>query len=170
MSIVSYDKFRAYVAIDGDDLDTSLMEQPEMYHHVSEQHIFAVATRDHLKLELDELTAELDQEIRQQAAEDDEKLTEGAISNRLKLKPDVKKLTREYLVAKGEAEKWGALKESFSKRSDALKSLVSLRIGERRDLALESGAGQTRNTYVADLAERNRQAAAELRRNRRNKG
>lgn len=157
------DKFKQYLAIDTNALDECLMQQPEVYHHVSERYVLAVGKRDTKKLDLEELTTELDITYRAKAAEAEEKFTETSLANRIKGQPKVKTLTREHLEAKQEADSWAALKESFQQRSHALRDLVALKLGERRDLALEGGAGQAKNA----LAEHNRQRAGELRRARR---
>lgn len=151
------DEFRAFLKID--DLDACLVEQAEVYHHVSEQYILAVSRRDADKLNHEELLAQLDRDIRSKAADAGEKLTEGAIESRLTILPKVKESARKCLDSKTETDRWGALKESFQQRSHALRELVALRLGERRDLALEGGAGQAR----AALAENIRTRAGEMR-------
>jgi phosphoglycolate phosphatase-like HAD superfamily hydrolase len=162
-----YEAYRAFLEIDDHDLDGCLMQQPEAYHYASEQHVFAVARHDEAKLILEETTAELDQDVRARAAKANEKLTEGAIEARLTGLPKIKELTRALLNAKKEAATWAALKDSFSQRSHALRDLVALRLGERRDLAMEAGSGQLRGSLTAYKSEEVRAATAEIRRQQR---
>lgn len=146
--------FKTFLAIDTTALDECLMQQPEVYHHVSERYVWAVGARDTKKLDLEEMTTELDIMLREKAQETGEKFTETSLANRIKGYPKIKKLTREYLAAKQEADSWAALKESFQQRSHALRDLVALKLGERRDLALESGATQSRNAIAEDVRKR----------------
>lgn len=153
--------YRKFLSIDKTALDECLMEQPEVYHHVSNQYTLAVARRDLIKMELEEEIAVLDRSIRDKAAAEEEKLTEGAISNRIKVLPKIKEKSRRLLDAKLEADQWGALKEGFQQRSFALREVVAIMLREQGDLSLEGGAGQAK----AMLAERNRREASKLRQN-----
>ena len=164
---MNYDECRQFLRIDRNDLDNCLQQQPEAYHHAAEAYILAVAQRDETKLILEELTAELETGVRKTASATGEKLTESAIQARLTGLPKIQTLTRKLLDAKLEADRWAALKESFQQRSHALRDLVALRLGERRDLAMESGSGQVRQNYIAQESERIREATADLRRQRR---
>jgi hypothetical protein len=155
---------RAYLAIDRDNLDDCLMQQPEVYYSVAQALALANADRDACKLDLEELQAQLDQDIRAEALRKDEKLTETSLQNRLKTLPKMQDIQRVLLKKRQEAESWQMLKEAFQQRSYMLKEIVALFIAQRHDLALEGGVGQARASLTADKADQNRVAAGALRR------
>ena len=167
-AISELDRYRQHLAIDRNDLDTCLTEQPECHYHVSQACAIATAERDKLKLELEELTAKLGLDLRDQATRRDEKLTEGALAQKLTGTPKIQELQRALLTKRQEAESWGVLKEAFQQRSFMLRELVALFIAQRHDLALEGGAGQARATLASSVAEQNRASAGAIRRARRN--
>jgi len=158
----SPDDFLPSLAIDRGDLDGCLTEQPETYYHVSQEFASAVAERDQTKLELEELQASLGQELRAIALREEEKLTETGLQQKLTAHPKIQDLQRVLLQKRKDADRWQALKESFSQRSFMLRELVALFIAQRHDLAIESGAGQART--VRELSESTRKEAGRLRR------
>ena len=155
----SLDEWRKRLAINSNQLDICLTEQPESYYHVAVGYAEAVAERDSVKLALEELQAKLDQDFRAEALRKDEKVTEGGLQQKLRTMPKVQELQQKFLDARTEAESWLVLKEAFQQRSFMLRELVALFIAQRRDLDMEAGAGQAK----ANLAESNR---TELRRRR----
>lgn len=146
---------RKQLAIDNGQLDVCLTRQPELYYAVGNGYAEAVAERDSVKLELEELQAKLDQDFRAEAARKDEKITEAGLQQKLRTMPKVQELQQKFLDARTEAESWLVLKEAFQQRSFMLRELVALFIAQRRDLDLESGVGQAK----ASLAESNRTEA-----------
>src|ERR1700757_192795 len=96
--------------INPDALDDCLVEQPGYFYHVAEAVSEANARRDTIKLELEEVTAELDQDLRAKAAAEEEKITETSLQNRLRTMPKLKALQRKYLEARTDADRWVALK------------------------------------------------------------
>lgn len=131
--------------IDPDDLDTCLVDQPGYFYHVAEQVAHANARRDTIKLELEEKTADLDKEVRKNALNAEEKVTEGGIQNRLRTMPAIQTLQRKYLDAKTEADRWAALKEAYQQRSFMLRELVALQLANFHNLGVERGAVSARH-------------------------
>src|ERR1035437_9990232 len=138
----SIEKYRHFLEIDQDALDECLMQQPTVYYNVAQAFALANAERDACKLDLEELQAQLDQDIRAEALRKDEKLTETSLQNRLKTLPKMQDIQRVLLKKRQEAESWQMLKEAFQQRSYMLKEIVALFIAQRHDLALEGGVGQ----------------------------
>ena len=166
-TVSELERYRGHLAIDQDDLDKCLMEQPEVYYVVAQAVANTTAERDKLKLELEELQAKLGLDLRDQATRRNEKLTEGGLEQKLAGMPKIQELQRSLLTKRQEAESWGVLKEAFQQRSFMLRELVALFIAQRHDLALEGGAGQARATLAANAAAANQAAAGALRRSRR---
>src|SRR5512144_1056134 len=87
---LSLQELRQKLVIDRDDLDTALVEQPELFYHAAEAHAMAIAERDATKLALEETNAEQDKRIREHAFRNDIKITEPAIERQIKLVPLIK--------------------------------------------------------------------------------
>jgi hypothetical protein len=133
------DDFRARLAIDRSDIDTMLEDHPILTLEVGEMQTAAIAVRDAMKLELEELHAYLDQKIRHDAAVAEEKTTEKAIENQIVNSKEMKALQRKYLDAKAEADSWGPMREAVNQRSYALRALVDLDL-KRMSIELNMGA------------------------------
>ena len=156
-------ELRAYLSIDKLALDDCLIEQPEIFYKVANALTFAVAQRDATKLDLEEARAELDEQFRKQAYEEERKyerkkghpappkLTEGAIQNRIRNTPRIRALENEFLARREEADQWAALKEAFHQRSFMLREIVALQLSQRRD---EDAASGGQNAYTRMAARR----------------
>lgn len=149
--------------IDPDDLDGCLVNQPGYFFNAAEAFSAANAARDTAKLELKELMAQLDQDVRRQAVELEEKITEVALSNRIMILPNVKVANRLVLQLSKEADDLQALKEAYVQRSYALKDLTAREIAQMNNLGVERGStGQRR-----DVGDRVRDRQEQARRDRR---
>lgn len=138
-------EYREKLKIDEDDLDACLVEQAELFLHVAEALVEANAARDTLKLQLEEVTAELDRDIRARAAAADEKITEAGIQNQLRTLPRIRDLRQDFVEAGAECERWGALKDSYRERSFMLRELNASQIARLHNLSLERGAAGARH-------------------------
>lgn len=151
--------FRSYLRIDADGLDECLMEQPDLYYQVAENYARVVAERDAAKLNVDELSAQLDQKYRAEAVESDTKITEAQMQNKVRSAKPMMEAQRELATLKLDADSWAAMKEAFSQRSFMLRELVSLHIARLRELSMERSSGVDRN----QLADTHREVAGRQR-------
>jgi hypothetical protein len=165
---LSRDNLRDQLSIDKDDLDTSLIEQPDLYYHVAECFSEAVADRDSAKLDLEQALAGLDEQLRQEAAAREEKVTEVLIQRRLATHPRIQELERSSLRLRAEVDKWQALKEAYQQRSFMLRELVQMLISRLSNVGLERGVNSSRGSLRDAVAESNHEAASRVRRDRRN--
>jgi hypothetical protein len=140
------ERYRRKLAIDRDDLDLCLQEQPELFYQVSEGQVLANASRDATKLMLEEAEAAEDDRLRTQAAKHAEKITEPEIKRAIKQAPEVKRLGQEYLEFKTLAARWGVLKESYEQRSYMLKELVSTHLSR---ISARGSMGGARDEIIA---------------------
>jgi hypothetical protein len=138
------ESFRGELEIDRSDLESCLQNQAGLFYDIASAQVQAAAIRDAAKLDMDELHASLDKEIREAAAVNEEKTTETGIANAIKNEQRMQKAQRAHLDAKTEAEEWGAMKEAFHQRSYMLRELVALEI-KRMSLELDVSAAE-RNT------------------------
>lgn len=154
------DQLQEQLAIDRDDLDSSLADQPNLYFHVADVYSRALADREKAQSELSKMKAKIDNEIRYRIAEEGVKRTEGSIEKEMKGDERYHEARAEWEDRAALAERWGALKESYQQRSFMLRELVQLYIAERHDVAGSSGAYEVR----ARKAEEIRSEAGRLRR------
>lgn len=134
------DLYRSMLRVNRDDLDDCLVKQPELYSEVGERHVLTIAERDAAKLLLDELSAEVDEQLRKEAADAEEKVTETLLAKRLRIDPRIKKAEREFLRAKTAADQWQVLREAFRQRNDALPEVTKLylsRFNARNSIAAQ---------------------------------
>ena len=148
--------------IDEDALDQCLVEQADYYYQVAKLAIDAGGERDTLELQLKELKAELDADIRQQAIRNEEKLTETQLTNRITVLPRVKDLQRKCLEARRKADSLSVLKEGYQQRSYALRELNASQLARFYSLGTERGAAGAR----ASVGDRIREQAEGIRRER----
>ncbi len=141
-------KLRMLLEIRMDDIDNNLIEQPGYFGEAAEAYAEAMAQRDEAKLELKEVTAELDMQLRKKYAEEEQKVTEALLEKHLTTLPRIQKLAREVIELSAEVERWLAIKESYSQRSFMLREVVAKYIAELNHLGLERSSGGSR----ADLA------------------
>jgi hypothetical protein len=135
-------ELRDQLRIDDTDLDEELVRQPELNHQVAEAHALATARHDAIKLELEEVQVELDKKLREEAADNEAKLTETALKNALRLAPEVKRLKRELLTLSADVDWWDALRDSYKQRSRMLERIVEWKIGNRIDLGMSDRANR----------------------------
>lgn len=159
------DKYRDRLAIDGDALGDCLVEQPQLKYDVSTEYVQAVSLRDAAKMDLDELRAVIDKDIRARADASAIKMTEARIDGEVVLDPRYKAKRREILELSEQADRLQVLRDGFVERSFMLRELVALQISERADIARANGAGQQRpmTSPLDALAESNRRGTEEAR-------
>lgn len=159
---LTLDEAKDALRIEGDDIDRMLIEHPQLFHYVADAYELAVDRRDALKLELDELLATTDEDVRAEAHASGERMTESAISNRVRSAPEIQRLYRKHLSAKTEAARWGALKAAFEQRSHALRHIVDRATAQLFSQGVQRGTGALR----ARRADETRDRMAEARRER----
>lgn len=138
------DKYRDKMLINRDDLESCLIEHAQLFWDVSEKGLHASSTRDELKLQIDQLHAELDEvgrkSLAKKAEKDGSRVTEAAVLSYIKSNNSFQKLQQEYLESKTIADEWSALKEAFYQRGYMLRELVQLEI---RRMALDMEVATT---------------------------
>lgn len=139
--------------IDRDDLDGSLTEQPDRYYRVALAYSDAVAVHDRAKLDFEHLQANLDVNIRADAAKAGEKITEAGIQQEMRLDERYQEAKGKLLELKAEMDKLAALKEAFQQRSFMLRELVSLTISEIGSRAGAAGAYEARGRQAQEAVD-----------------
>jgi hypothetical protein len=119
-------KLEAKLAINEHALDVALREHPDLFYKVAVELALAISNRDEAKQDLEETEAEVDMELRKDAALISVKTTEKEIESNKKADKRVKSANDRFLAERLNAARWTALKESFEQRSYALSKLVDL--------------------------------------------
>lgn len=114
--------FRDRVAIDRNDLDSCVLEQPQLYSQISEQLALAVSRRDQLKHELEQEVAKVESKIRGR----EEKMTEKAVQNQVELSKGVAAIKDDLLEANAVVGRWNGVRADFDMRKDMLKIAAQL--------------------------------------------
>jgi hypothetical protein len=158
------DEYTESLMIDKYSLDVGLIEQARVYNSVGIGYVNAMSVRDFARAELDRAKAEADRTIRNQAIDENIRITEAQVSNKILEDPLYQDANREYLDWKALTEKWLVLKESFGQRAYALRDLCQLWMSNYyADTAIQSDTAEARDR----LATSARIQEAEQRRRRR---
>ncbi len=120
------DNWEALLKIDRDDLDSAIIQQPDIFYRVSEAYVTARDSVEVAEENLGRVDAELDLEFRTSAEKKNEKTTETRIKSQIIIDPRHIGAAELYREAKLATEKLGAMREAFSQRSMMLKELTNL--------------------------------------------
>ena len=123
-----FEQLRKHLSIDKSSLDDELASQAGLFDTVGQAHVDAIDKRDALKEELAVIEAETENDIRETAERQKEKITEGQVKSLVKIDKDSKRAYSAYAAAKREADRLGVLKESFHQRAGMIDSLCKLYI------------------------------------------
>lgn len=121
-----FEELKAGLRFSKNDLDSALIEQPVLFHRVSEEFAKAVSRRDEARNEREAVRARLDAVIRRQYAKDSAKLTEAQLTAMIQGEEDFIEAQDNYSKLGHAADRWQALKEAFQQRSYVLKDMVQL--------------------------------------------
>jgi hypothetical protein len=135
---------RSKLGIDEHSLDMALREHPDLFYEVASQLALAVSNRDEAKLDLEEVEAEVDKELRRAAAINDDRTTEKEIESNKKIDKRVKIANDKLVKEKYNAAKWTALKDAYEQRSYALSKLVDLYLANYYSQNPEKSSGNAK--------------------------
>lgn len=119
-------EWREGIMIDKHSLDECLVQQPDLFFKISERLALVLSRRDAAKDELKVVESEADEDIRQEAIDNDEKISEAQVKAKITKHASVLKASKRLSALNYEAGQLQALKEAYLQRSYMLKELVSL--------------------------------------------
>lgn len=156
------DVYQESLMIDKNDLDTALVEQGNVFHRVGMSYADSISGRDFSRNQLERIKAEIDRDIREEAVQEHQRLTEAQIAHKITENETYQTAFSNYLSWKTLSEKWLSLRESYNARAYALRDLVQLfgmNYWERSIIKQESDeARDRRSTEVrAKLTEKRRE-------------
>lgn len=137
------------IKIDRDELDTCLIQQPQLYYEVSERLALAISRRDAQRDEVKVTESEVDEIVREEAAEEEKKITEAGVKAQVAQHRSVVAARRLLTRLETEIGRLSALKEAYSQRSHALRELCGLYAANYWG----DGSGGVRNTNAAKSAQ-----------------
>lgn len=126
-------QLREDLAIQPDYLDECHITHAHDFYHVTEGHAHAIANRDGLKFDLDQLYARIEKEVREDAAADGMKTTEAAVAAAVKTDASYVTAYKRWLDACLLADRWRGLLDAWRERGKMLSLMESHAWLNRRD-------------------------------------
>jgi hypothetical protein len=114
--------------IDPHALETVSARHPELLYAAAKQVAALTSLRDAAKRNLEEVEANVQLSVRQQAANADAKITEKSVEACVALDTRVQEAKSKLFDGKRELDQWVALKEAFATRGYAIRDLVELHV------------------------------------------
>lgn len=134
-------------------LDEELQSQPAYFYEASQEYATAISYRDEAKAEFEGVRAKLDQQIRRQLADANEKSTEDGIKSRVVAHPEYQQAQTILAAWTDRTFRWDGLKDAIKQRGYALKDLAELYIaGYWADATGASGSGRQARSELAERA------------------
>ncbi|MCK5642276.1 MAG: hypothetical protein KAJ19_15830 [Gammaproteobacteria bacterium] len=165
--LITLEEARDLLTIDKNQLDEVCLTHANIFDDVADTHAQAVGERDYAKDELSKVYAEIISDLRQDAAEKGNKVTEKGLEAAAHLEKDYIKANEAYLETKLEADRWSIKKDSFLQRSSMIKRLCDLhQSGYYTSRTVES-VGERGEDMVA---EKGRKGMSDKRKSRRARG
>lgn len=158
---ISLDDVRVSDAISKHNLDEDNLEQPQLMFDVSQKHADARADARKAKLNVDEVYAELDREVRLDVEMGKlTKMSETQLKQYIVTHPRMRSAESELLKAEHLADKWAGALESIRSRGSSLQEMG--RLYASNYFSREAG-GAERSRIKDDRADRARSEAGERR-------
>jgi len=147
----------AKLRIDEHHLEHMRRDQPELLYAVSKRVAQLMSKRDTAKKMLKEVEAEVALEIRSQAAQAQEKVTDKGVEAETCIHRDVRTARDAVTEAEAEYNAWDALRESFKDRSYAIRDLIELWLANYYGADMERGVRRDMVKERADQVMHHRQ-------------
>jgi hypothetical protein len=146
------DELAQRVRIDQSELDVEFVTQTNDYYHAATGYAMAISLRDQAKNDLEVTEADLYLQYRRQAVE---RPTETQLNSHVKTHELRQEYFDKWLSAKQLADRWMALRDSFTQKGHALRELAELYklnyFGERSTSTASADAEQRiRNRATLD--------------------
>ena len=148
------DQMELAIQINEDDLDSALLEQPQLYWQISRELALSASRRDAAKQYLAVVEARTDLNIRRRVREKDESTTEKEVKSEVTMHLDVEKAAKVVLDLNHEHAQWQAIERAFDQRMNVLKKLVDLYLKNYWSESGLSGSQDSMKSHNANLARR----------------
>jgi hypothetical protein len=150
-TFVNMDKFKEDVTFNIQDMQSAFVDQAALYVHYAHAKAKAHMQAKRFKQRMELTEAKMDTAIRRLAAQDSEKITEGAITKRIQASIGFQEAKEQYLEADHIYELLSEIVESFRHRRDMLiQAGADVRAEKQTSLRMnESPAGRKENLLDA---------------------
>lgn len=152
-TFIKQSELKADLAFSVNRLDDAMMNQASLFSHYANQAAKAQLQADRMKNELELVEALIDKELRDEAAESGQKITEALLAKQIRLDPRYQQALKNSSEAKMIAQMTKSTTEAFSQRRDMLvqigKDLREERLG---DLKIKQGASRVEQLKEAALS------------------
>ena len=157
-------QLEAKLQINEHSLDVALREHPDLFYKVASELVSAISYRDAAKQAIIEMEAKIAMELRDEAAKNDEKITDKTVEASVRNDGRFKAANENYLEEHHKAAKWAALKEAYESRSYALSKLVDLYISNyySSNEGSKTGATAFRETQANHIKDHNKRKRVEV--------
>lgn len=124
--LTTLEDYKELLLINKHGLDDALEQQALYTFEVGEIYAEKVSVRDALKENIDTVDADIAEGLRKAAEASGVKITEAGIQQKISRSARHLEAYNDFLEAKKDAEKWGALRDAFIQRGLALRELANL--------------------------------------------
>lgn len=121
-------EYETHLRIDEHELQTECRNQPELFYHVARDYAASRTAYEDAKADLKRIQVDLEIEVRTEADNLEQRVTEGRIAAVVADADPVQEAGRRVLSAKARIEELEALKEAYIQRKDMLRELVALHL------------------------------------------
>jgi hypothetical protein len=122
----SLPELEAAMAIDENALDVMVRRQADLFYDAAKQVSLAISRRDAAKRRVKVTEAQVLLDIKQEAVDNDEKITLPELEARVIVAKEVNEAYGELLDLDREVGEWFALKDAYAQRNEALRDMVKL--------------------------------------------
>ncbi len=144
------EQLQAKLRIDKHALDDEVEQQPELFGEVAEAAVMAKSQVESLEEQVKLLEASIDNNAREQARIDEEKITENEIKSMIARSDARNKMVIKLLNARHQYRQLEALTVSFRHRSYALRDMVDLYLASYYSSRSASGRREERKETEVD--------------------
>lgn len=128
MDSLTLEEAKKLLEIDKHSLDEVCQKQAEYYYEIADMCVNVIGIKDFKKEHLADVDAEIANEIRQDAMDMEEKITEAKIQQGVQLSKKHTHASRDFLESKLTVDKWSVLERAFLQRASMVKRLCELYI------------------------------------------
>lgn len=129
-SVALREHLKEQLIINKHDLDTECINQASFFNRIADECATAMSLRDKAKENLYRVDAQLGSDIRTEAQNNEIKITEKLIEQKIFTDKIHNQAFGDSVRAKLESDKWGALREAFSQRVNMVELIAKLYLAE----------------------------------------
>lgn len=151
LTFISQEQLKSDLSFSPNTLDDAMMTQPGLFAHYATQSAKAQLQCDRMKSQLELVEAMLDKEIRDQANENSQKITEALVEKTIKRDPRYQEAVSNYNEAKMVASLTRSVTDAFVQRRDMLVQIGKDLREERAGSLVQTRVENAKETAMAAM-------------------